>query len=203
MPTETTMDNDRIADRLLTRLQHQRILQLGEEVADPIANRLCAQLLLLAEEDPRRDILLVVNSPGGSVSAGLAIFDTMRAIAPDVATVSMGLAASMGQFLLSAGTPGKRFALPHSRILMHQGSAGVQGTAIDVEIQAANLEYTKALMNQLNSEFTGQPLEKVAADSDRDHWFSADEAKEYGFVDHVVATLEEIRPSGRNSGLGY
>ncbi len=203
MPTETTMDNDRIADHLLTRLQHQRILQLGEEVADPIANRLCAQLLLLAEEDPRRDILLVVNSPGGSVSAGLAIFDTMRAIAPDVATVSMGLAASMGQFLLSAGTPGKRFALPHSRILMHQGSAGVQGTAIDVEIQAANLEYTKALMNQLNSEFTGQPLEKVAADSDRDHWFSADEAKEYGFVDHVVATLEEIRPSGRNSGLGY
>jgi ATP-dependent Clp protease protease subunit len=203
MATDTTMDNDRIADHLLTRLQHQRILQLGEEVADPIANRLCAQLLLLAEEDPRRDILLVVNSPGGSVSAGLAIFDTMRAIAPDVATVSMGLAASMGQFLLSAGTPGKRFALPHSRILMHQGSAGVQGTAIDVEIQAANLEYTKALMNQLNSEFTGQPLEKVAADSDRDHWFSADEAKEYGFVDHVVATLEEIRPSGRNSGLGY
>lgn len=203
MATDTTLDNDRIADHLLTRLQHQRILQLGEEVADPIANRLCAQLLLLAEEDPRRDILLAVNSPGGSVSAGLAIFDTMRAIAPDVATVSMGLAASMGQFLLSAGTPGKRFALPHSRILMHQGSAGVQGTAIDVEIQAANLEYTKALMNQLNSEFTGQPLEKVAADSDRDHWFSADEAKEYGFVDHVVATLEEIRPSGRNSGLGY
>jgi len=203
MPTDTTMDNDRIADHLLTRLQHQRILQLGEEVADPIANRLCAQLLLLAEEDPRRDILLVVNSPGGSVSAGLAIFDTMRAIAPDVATVSMGLAASMGQFLLSAGTPGKRFALPHSRILMHQGSAGVQGTAIDVEIQAANLEYTKALMNELNSEFTGQPLEKIAADSDRDHWFSAEEAKGYGFVDHVVATLEQIRPSGRNSGLGY
>ncbi len=203
MPTDTAMDNDRIADHLLTRLQHQRILQLGEEVADPIANRLCAQLLLLAEEDPRRDILLVVNSPGGSVSAGLAIFDTMRAIAPDVATVSMGLAASMGQFLLSAGTPGKRFALPHSRILMHQGSAGVQGTAIDVEIQAANLEYTKALMNELNSEFTGQPLEKIAADSDRDHWFSAEEAKGYGFVDHVVATLEQIRPSGRNSGLGY
>lgn len=203
MATDTTTTNDRIADHLLTRLQHQRILQLGEQVDDPIANRLCAQLLLLAEEDPRRDILLVINSPGGSVSAGLAIFDTMRAIGPDVATVSMGLAASMGQFLLSAGTPGKRFALPHSRILMHQGSAGVQGTAIDVEIQAANLEYTKEVMTRLNAEFTGQSIERIAADSDRDHWFTADEAKDYGFVDQVVSTLEEIRPSGRNSGLGY
>jgi ATP-dependent Clp protease protease subunit len=203
MATDITTTNDRIADHLLTRLQHQRILQLGEQVDDPIANRLCAQLLLLAEEDPRRDILLVINSPGGSVSAGLAIYDTMRAISPDVVTVSMGLAASMGQFLLSAGTPGKRYALPHSRILMHQGSAGVQGTAIDVEIQAANLEYTKDLMNTLNAEFTGQTVERIAADSDRDHWFTADEAKDYGFVDQVVSRLEEIRPSGRNSGLGY
>lgn len=203
MATDMTTTNERIADHLLTRLQHQRILQLGEQVDDPIANRLCAQLLLLAEEDPRRDILLVINSPGGSVSAGLAIFDTMRAIGPDVATVSMGLAASMGQFLLSAGTPGKRFALPHSRVLMHQGSAGVQGTAIDVEIQAANLEHTKDVMNRLNAEFTGQTIERIAADSDRDHWFTAGEAKDYGFVDQVVATLEEIRPSGRNSGLGY
>lgn len=201
--TNTTEIAEPLADQLATRLQHQRILQLGQEVDDPIANRLCAQLLLLAEEDPRRDILLLVNSPGGSVSAGLAIFDTMRAIAPDVATVAMGLAASMGQFLLSAGTPGKRYALPHSRILMHQGSAGVQGTAIDVEIQAANLEYTKTVMTALNAEFTGQSVEKIAADSDRDHWFTAEEAKDYGFVDQVVSSLEEIRPHGRNSGLGY
>ena len=130
------------ADRLL----HQRIIVLGQEVDDPIANKLCAELLLLSAEDPRRDIALYINSPGGSVSAGLAIYDTMRLIPNDVATLSMGLAASMGQFLLSAGTPGKRFALPHSRILMHQGSAGIGGTAIDIEIQAENLEHTKGVM---------------------------------------------------------
>ena len=127
------------ADRLL----HQRILVLGQEVDDAIANKLCAELLLLSAEDPRRDIALYINSPGGSVSAGLAIYDTMRLIPNDVATLAMGLAASMGQFLLSGGTPGKRFALPHSRILMHQGSAGIGGTAIDIEIQAENLEHTK------------------------------------------------------------
>ena len=130
------------ADRLL----HQRIIVLGQEVDDAIANKLCAELLLLSAEDPRRDIALYINSPGGSVSAGLAIYDTMRLIPNDVATLSMGLAASMGQFLLSAGTPGKRFALPHSRILMHQGSAGIGGTAIDIEIQAENLEHTKNVM---------------------------------------------------------
>lgn len=194
---------DILTDHLTTQLHRRRVLQLGQEVDDAVANRLCAQLVLLAAEDPRREILLMINSPGGSVSAGLAIYDTMRAIGPDVATLSMGLAASMGQFLLSAGTPGKRYALPHSRILMHQGSAGVQGTAIDVEIQAANLEYTKALMNRLNARFTGQPLEKIAADSDRDAWFDADEALAYGFVDRVVHSLDEIRPTGRPSGLGY
>lgn len=194
---------DVLTDHLTTQLHRRRVLQLGQEVDDAVANRLCAQLVLLAAEDPRREILLMINSPGGSVSAGLAIYDTMRAIGPDVATLSMGLAASMGQFLLSAGTPGKRYALPHSRILMHQGSAGVQGTAIDVEIQAANLEYTKALMNRLNARFTGQPLEKIAADSDRDAWFDADEALAYGFVDRVVHSLDEIRPTGRPSGLGY
>lgn len=199
----STPTADPVADHLVTRLQNQRILQLGEEVDDPIANRLCAQLLLLAEEDPRRDILLLVNSPGGSVSAGLAIYDTMVAIGPDVVTVAMGLAASMGQVLLAGGTPGKRFALPHSMILMHQGSAGVQGTAVDVEIQAKNLEHTKAVMNELNSRFTGQPVERIEADSDRDRWFTAPEAREYGFVDHVVSSLQEIRPAGRNSGLGY
>ncbi len=202
--TTTAVTPDPLADQLTTQLHHRRILQLGQEVDDPVANRLCGQLVVLADEDPKADILLLVNSPGGSVSAGLAIYDTMQAIAPDVATLAMGLAASMGQFLLSAGTPGKRYALPHSRILMHQGSAGVQGTAIDVAIQAANLEYTKALMNRLNAQFTGQPVDRIAADSDRDHWFTADEAREYGFLDRVVTSLDEVRAgAGGRVGLGY
>jgi ATP-dependent Clp protease protease subunit len=194
---------DVLTEQLTTQLHRRRVLQLGQEVDDAVANRLCAQLVLLAAEDPRGEILLMINSPGGSVSAGLAIYDTMRAIGPDVATLSMGLAASMGQFLLSAGTPGKRYALPHSRILMHQGSAGVQGTAIDVEIQAGNLAYMKALMTRLNAEFTRQPLEKIARDSDRDAWFDAGEALAYGFVDRVVHSLDEIRPTGRPNGPGY
>jgi ATP-dependent Clp protease protease subunit len=192
-----------IDDQIVTRLQHLRIVRLGQEVDDPIANRLCAQLIMLAEEDPARDIVMLINSPGGSVSAGLAVYDTMRAIGPDVATVAMGLAASMGQFLLSAGTPGQRSTLPHSRILMHQGSAGIQGTAIDVQIQAENLAWTKSLMNRLNAEFTGRSVEQIAADSDRDHWFTAEEARDYGFVDHVVDSLDEVRPAGRRAGLGY
>src|SRR6195952_3209454 len=203
MTTTQEQVPETLAEQLTTQLHRRRILQLGQEVDDPVANRLCAQLVLLAAEAPRREILLMINSPGGSVSAGLAIYDTMRAIGPEVATLSMGLAASMGQFLLSAGTPGRRFALPHSRILMHQGSAGVQGTAIDVEIQAANLEHTKSVMNRLNAQFTGQSVEKVAADSDRDHWFTASEAREYGFVDRVIASLDEIRPAHRTNGLGY
>src|SRR6187200_2069152 len=145
-------------DQLTARLLHQRIIVLGQEVDDTIANKLCAELLLLSAEDPRRDIALYINSPGGSVSAGLAIYDTMRLIPNDVATLAMGLAASMGQFLLSGGTPGKRFALPHSRVLMHQGSAGLGGTAIDIEIQAENLEHTKGVLLGLISEHTGQPL---------------------------------------------
>ena len=192
-----------IDDQIVTRLQHLRIVRLGQEVDDPIANRLCAQLIVLAEEDSSRDIVMLINSPGGSVSAGLAVYDTMRAIGPDVVTVAMGLAASMGQFLLSAGTPGKRYALPHSRILMHQGSAGIQGTAVDVQIQAENLAWTKSLMTRLNAEFTGRSVEQIAADSDRDHWFTAEEARDYGFVDHVVDSLDEIRPAGRRAGLGY
>ena len=191
-------------DQLTARLLHQRIIVLGQEVDDGIANRLCAELLLLSAEDAQRDISLYINSPGGSVSAGLAIYDTMRLIPNDVSTLAMGLAASMGQFLLSAGTPGKRYALPHSRILMHQGSAGVQGTAIDVAIQAENLEYTKALMNRLNAEFTGRPVDRIAADSDRDHWFTAEEARDYGFVDRVVTSLDDVRRRGhKSSGLGY
>ena len=183
-------------EQLATRLMHQRILVLGEPVDDPIANRLCAELLLLSSEDPHRDISLYINSPGGSVSAGLAIYDTMRLIPNDVSTLALGLAASMGQFLLSAGTPGKRYALPHSRVLMHQGSAGLGGTAIDIEIQAENLEHTKGVLLGLISEHTGQPLETVTRDSLRDRWFTAEEALAYGFVDQVLTELpSRARPS--------
>ena len=189
-------------DQLATRLLHQRIVVLGQEVDDPVANRICAQLLLLSAEDPRHDISLYINSPGGSVSAGLAIMDTMRLIPNDVSTLATGLAASMGQFLLSAGTPGKRFALPHARILMHQGSAGIGGTAVDVEIQAQNLEHVRDTVLGLIAEHTGQPLARIVADSERDRWFTAEEARAYGFVDRVVTTLDDIRPAGRLAGLG-
>src|SRR6478735_2346167 len=183
-------------DQLTARLMHQRILVLGQEVDDAIANRLCAELLLLSAEDPHRDISLYINSPGGSVSAGLAIYDTMRLIPNDVSTLALGLAASMGQFLLSAGTPGKRYALPHSRVLMHQGSAGIGGTAIDIEIQAENLEHTKNVMMRLIAEHTGQPVERVEADALRDRWFTAEQAREYGFVDQVLTELpSRTRPS--------
>lgn len=186
------------ADRLL----HQRILVLGQQVDDDIANRLCAELLLLSAEDPRRDISLYINSPGGSVSAGLAIYDTMRLIPNDVSTLAMGLAASMGQFLLSAGTPGKRFALPHSRVLLHQGSAGIGGTAIDIEIQAENLEHTKNVMIGLIAEHTGQPVEKVERDALRDRWFTAQEALEYGFVDAILTDVADVTPAYPANRMG-
>ena len=179
------------ADRLL----HQRIIVLGQQVDDDIANKLCAELLLLSAEDPKRDIALYINSPGGSVSAGLAIYDTMRLIPNDVSTLAMGLAASMGQFLLSAGTPGKRYALPHSRVLMHQGSAGIGGTAIDIEIQAENLEHTKDVMTGLIAEHTGQPVEVIERDSLRDRWFTAEQARDYGFVDRVLTDVSAVTPS--------
>ena len=179
------------ADRLL----HQRIIVLGQQVDDDIANKLCAELLLLSAEDPQRDIALYINSPGGSVSAGLAIYDTMRLIPNDVSTLAMGLAASMGQFLLSAGTPGKRYALPHSRVLMHQGSAGIGGTAIDIEIQAENLEHTKDVMTGLIAEHTGQPVEVIERDSLRDRWFTAEQARDYGFVDRVLTDVSAVTPS--------
>ena len=191
-------------DHLTARLLHQRVIVLGQEVDDAVANRLCAALLLLAAEDPRADISLYVNSPGGSVTAGLAIYDTMRLIPNDVSTLAMGLAASMGQFLLSAGTPGKRFALPHARVLMHQGSAGIGGTAVDIEIQAENLEHTKNVLMGLIAEHTGQPVEKVERDCARDRWFTAEEARDYGLVDEVLTDLDRVVPSpaGRRVGLG-
>ena len=190
-------------DQLTTRLLHQRIVVLGTAVDDAVANRLCAQLLLLSAEDPRADVALYVNSPGGSVSAGLAIYDTMRLIPNDVSTVAMGFAASMGQFLLCAGTPGKRFALPHARIMMHQPSAGIGGTAVDIAIQAENLVYTKGLMHRLLAESTGQSVETIADDSDRDRWFTAQQALEYGMVDRIVESVDDVRPAraARKGGL--
>ncbi|WP_435769860.1 ClpP family protease [Nocardioides sp. SYSU DS0651] len=189
-------------EQLTSRLLQQRIIVLGQEVDDAVANRLCAALLLLSAEDPQRDISLYVNSPGGSVTAGLAIYDTMRMIPNAVSTLAMGLAASMGQFLLSAGTPGKRYALPHSRVLLHQGSAGIGGTAIDIEIQAENLEHTKNVMMGLIAEHTGQPVEKVERDALRDRWFTAEEAREYGFVDHVLTDVRAVGPTRPTVAFG-
>ncbi|WP_291475296.1 ATP-dependent Clp protease proteolytic subunit [Corynebacterium sp.] len=173
-------------DSVFERLLRERIIFLGTQVDDEIANKLCAQILLLSAEDPEKDIKLYINSPGGSVTAGMAIFDTMQYSTCDVATYGMGLAASMGQFLLSAGAQGKRYALPHARIMMHQPSAGVGGTAADIAIQAEQFAQTKKEMAELIAEHTGQPLEQIQKDSDRDRWFTARQALEYGFVDHVI-----------------
>nr|WP_205709425.1 ATP-dependent Clp protease proteolytic subunit [Kineococcus siccus] len=175
------------------RLLHQRIVVLGTEVDDTVANRICAQLLLLSADDPRSDVALYINSPGGSISAGLAIYDTMRLVPNDVATLVMGMAASMGQFLLCAGTAGKRFALPHARVMMHQPSGGIGGTAADIAIQAQNLAHTKATMQRLIAENTGQDVATIEADSQRDRWFTAQEAKDYGLVDAVVERVEDVR----------
>jgi ATP-dependent Clp protease protease subunit len=192
-----------IDDQLATRLLYQRIIVLGAEVDDKIANRLCAQLLLLSAEDPRGDISLYINSPGGSVSAGMAIYDTIQLIPNDVRTLAMGLAGSMGQFLLCAGAAGKRFSLPHAQVLMHQGSAGFGGTAADVEIYAEQLDRTGKMMTRLISKHTGQPEEKVAVDSLRDRWFSAEEALDYGIIDHIVERLDDVRPAaGKSKSMG-
>jgi ATP-dependent Clp protease protease subunit len=183
-------------DSVYQRLLRERIIFLGSQVEDTIANALSAQMLLLAAEDPEKDIYLYINSPGGSVSAGMAIYDTMQFVPCDVATVAMGLAASMGQFLLCAGAEGKRYALPHARIMMHQPSGGIGGTASDIKIQAEQMLYTKKKMAELIATHTGQPLDAIESDSDRDRWFTADEAKEYGFVDHVVSQARDVAGSG-------
>ena len=201
--TEAPAATAALDEQLVSRLMFQRIILLGTEVDDRVANRLCAQLLLLSAEDPRSDISLYINSPGGSVSAGLAIYDTMRLIPNDVSTLAMGLAGSMAQFLLCAGAAGKRFSLPHAQVLMHQGSAGFGGTAADIEIYAEQLGRTGATMMRLIAEHTGQPLERVQQDSLRDRWFSAAEARDYGIVDHIVECLDDVRPgvAGRKAGL--
>ena len=168
------------------RLLKERIVFIGSAIDQLTANSVCAQLILLESEDPDKDISIYINSPGGSVTDGMAIYDTMQYVRPDVATICFGLAASMGQFLLCAGAPGKRFALPHSRILMHQTSGAMQGQASDIAIQAEQIIYTKRMMAERIAFHTGQPVERIETDSDRDRWFTAEEAREYGFIDQVI-----------------
>jgi ATP-dependent Clp protease protease subunit len=174
-------------------LLKNRVIMLGTDVNDDIANSLCAQLLYLEGEDPNADIWLYINSPGGSVTAGMAIYDTMQFVSCDVATVCMGLAASMGQFLLTAGAAGKRYTLPNARIMMHQPLAGLRGQAADIAIQAEQLRFTKRRMAELISHHSGRALEEIQADSERDRWFTAEEAKDYGLVDKVIVRRGEIR----------
>jgi ATP-dependent Clp protease protease subunit len=177
---------------IFTRLLNNRIVFLGTDVNDDIANQITAQLLYLEGEDPDRDIWLYINSPGGSVSAGLAIYDTMQFVSPKVGTICLGLGASMGQFLLCAGAPGMRYALPHARIMMHQPSGGVRGQASDIAIQAEQMAYTKKLLAERIAFHTGQPVDLIEADSERDRWFTAPQAKEYGLIDHVIVRRGEM-----------
>ncbi|WP_409074309.1 ClpP family protease [Micromonospora chalcea] len=179
-------------DRVFERLLKERIIFLGTEVTEASANQICAQILLLAAEDTERDIFLYINSPGGSVSAGMAIYDTMRYVKNDVATLALGIAGSMGQFLLCAGTAGKRFALPHTRILMHQPSGGMGGTASDITIQAENMLHVKRTMQELIARHSGRTLEEIQRDWDRDRWFTAEEAREYGLIDQVLSRVDQL-----------
>ena len=182
---EQTSRGERNYD-IYSRLLKDRIIFLGEEVTDVSANLIVSQLLFLESEDPGKDIQMYINSPGGSVSAGMAIYDTMQFIKCDVSTICMGMAASMGAFLLAGGTPGKRLALPHSTIMIHQPSGGAQGQATEIQIVADRIQYTKRMLNELLAANTHQPLEKIAADTERDYYMSAEEAKNYGLIDAVV-----------------
>ena len=177
---------------IFTRLLKNRVVMLGTDVNDDIANQLCAQLLYLEGEDPNADIWLYINSPGGSVTAGMAIYDTMQFVSCDVATVCMGLAASMGQFLLTAGAPGKRYTLPNARIMMHQPLAGLRGQASDIAIQAEQLTYTKRRLAELIAQHSGRSIEEIQTDSERDRWFTAQQAQEYGLCDHVILKRGQI-----------
>jgi ATP-dependent Clp protease protease subunit len=183
-------------DQLFQRLLRHRIIILGQQVDEEIANRICAELVLLAAEDDKRDISIFINSPGGSVYAGLAIYDVMQYVPNDIATYAMGMAASMGQFLLCAGTTGKRFAMPHAQVLMHQPSGGIGGSASDIRIQAEQMLYIKRTMAQRIAFHTGQTVEQIETDSDRDRWFTAEEARDYGFVDRVISSAVEVPSVG-------
>ena len=187
-----------LTDAVYETLLRERIVFLGSQVDDVIANQLAAQMLLLSAQDPARDIHLYINSPGGSITAGMAIYDTMQFVPCDVATYGMGMAASMAQFLLAAGTGGKRYALPNAQIMMHQPSAGVGGTAADIAIQAAMLRTTKARMNQLQAQHSGQSVEQIRRDAERDRFFTAAEAREYGFVDRVITSATALPDAGAN-----
>lgn len=195
--------SERISDTVAHRLLQQRILVLDSELDERIGTRMVSQLIMLAAEDPATDIALWIHSPGGSVPAMLAIADTMQLISNDIRTCALGVAASAGQFLLSAGTPGKRYALPHAKILMHQGSAGIGGTAVDIELQAEDLRHTRDTVLDLIAQYTGQSLETITRDSQRDRWYTADQAQEYGFVDTVLADPLAIAPARPTTGLGY
>ncbi|MDR1082152.1 MAG: ATP-dependent Clp endopeptidase proteolytic subunit ClpP [Deltaproteobacteria bacterium] len=187
---EQTSRGERAFD-IYSRLLKDRIIMLGEKVTDDLANLVCAQLIFLEAEDPDKDIHLYINSPGGSVSAGMAIFDTMRFVRPDVSTLCMGLAASMGALLLTAGAPGKRFALPNAKIMIHQPSGGYSGQATDIEIQAREIQKTKQALNEIMAKLSGKPLDQVAADMERDYYMTSAEAMDYGLIDQV---LEHRKP---------
>jgi ATP-dependent Clp protease, protease subunit len=185
-----------LSEMLFQRLLRHRIIFLGQQVDDDLANRICAELILLAAEDDKRDIHLYINSPGGSVYAGMAIYDVMQFVKNDVATYAMGMAASMGQFLLCAGAAGKRYAMPHAAILMHQPHGGIGGTATDIRIQAEQSLFLKRVLAERIAGHTGRPVEQIEEDSDRDRWFTAEEAKDYGIVDHVVRSATEVPTVG-------
>jgi ATP-dependent Clp protease, protease subunit len=185
---------DRSGD-IYARLLKERIVFLGTQVDDNVANLICAQLLLLESDDPERDVFLYINSPGGSVTAGMAIYDTMQYIQCDVNTICMGLGASMGQFLLCAGEPGKRFSLPHARILMHQPLAQMEGVAADIAIHAEQIMYTKRVMAERIAMHTGQTVEQIELDFDRDRWFTAQQAKDYGMIDQVIERSRQVTPA--------
>ena len=193
LPTviEQSGQGDRAFD-IYSRLLRERIIFLGTDVNDQVADALVAQMLFLEADDPEKDIQLYINSPGGSVTAGLAIYDTMQQVSPDVITICYGLAASMGAFLLSGGTKGKRLALPNSRIMIHQPLGGAQGQAVEIEIQAKEILYLKETLNTLLAEHTGQNIEKISEDTDRDHFLSPAEAVEYGLIDKVISNLNSI-----------
>ncbi len=183
-------------DQLFQRLLRHRIIFLGQQVDDDMANRICAELVLLASEDEKRDISIYINSPGGSVYAGMAIYDIMQYVPNDIATYAMGMAASMGQFLLTAGTRGKRYALPHAQVLMHQPSGGIGGTESDIRIQAEQMRHIKRTLFERTAFHTGKSIEEIERDADRDRWFTAEDAMKYGFVDHVIHSANEVPTGG-------
>ena len=186
-----------LGDHVFNKLLKERIIWLGSEVGEENANQICAQMMLLAAQDSEKPIFLYINSPGGSVTAGMAIYDTMQYIEPEVVTVALGMAASMGQLLLSAGAPGKRYATPHARILMHQPSGGVGGTASDIRINANLILQMKKELAEIIAQRTGKSVEQIRQDSERDHWFTAQEALEYGFIDHVITSARNLGSDGK------